>query len=430
VGRGWSYAAFPGGLPDKKLLDTLVPDRPAFLVSYDGHAGWANSPALAAAGIARATPEPAGGAIMRDGQGEPTGVLKEEPAMAPLRRLLPIPAPEDKIRALKKGLEMAAAQGITSLHDLALTEEDVPLFDQVSREGGLKVRVYSALPLAPGQPPETVARYAQLKRRLLQARWRVGAVYGLVDGAIEARTAAFFEPYPGGGTGLLHWPEGTLDQAVAAYDKEGFQVILHAAGDRAVHIALNAFERAAAANRSTGRRHRIENVEVVRATDLARLGPLGVVASTQPAFAIPDKNHFEAYLPALGPERSARALAFKSIDDARATQAFGSNWPVAPLSVLLGIHAAVTRTTPEGTPAGGWEPQQRLGVEAALRHYTRDAAYAGGDDQSRGTLATGKLADLVVLSEDLTAAPPERILRAKVLLTVLGGQDTYRAKEF
>lgn len=426
VGRGWSYGAFPGGLPDKATLDALVPDRPAFLVSYDGHTGWANSAALVAAGITRATPDPPGGAVVRDGKGEPTGALKEEPAMAPVRRLLPAPAPEDKVRALKKGLELAAAQGLTSVHDLTLTDDDLPVFERAALEGGLKVRVYSALPLA----LDALARNAQTKARIGQPRWRVGAVFGFVDGVVEARTAALFEPYPGGGTGLLHRTEADLDGVVAAYDKAGFQVILHAVGDRAVNAALNAFERAAATNKTSGRRHRVEHLEIARPADLARFGPLGVVASSQPIFATPDQNHFDAYLPALGPERGRRALAFKAIDAARAVQAFGSNWPVAPISVLRGLYAAVTRQTPEGTPAGGWEPTERLTAEAALRHYTKDAAFACGEDGSRGTLAVGKAADLVVLSDDPLRVPPEALLKMRVLLTVLGGQDTYRARDF
>jgi predicted amidohydrolase YtcJ len=426
AGRGWSYGAFPGGLPDKATLDALVPDRPAFLVSYDGHTGWANSAALVAAGITRATPDPAGGALVRDAKGEPTGALKEEAAMAAVRRLLPAPAPEDKVRALKKGLELAAAQGLTSVHDLTLTDDDVPIFERASLDGGLKVRVYSALPLA----MDALPRHAQTKARIAQPRWRVGAVFGFVDGVVEARTAALFEPYPGGGTGLLRWTEADLDAVVAAFDKQGFQVILHAVGDRAVNAALNAFERAAAANKTSGRRHRVEHLEIARPADLARFGPLGVVASSQPIFATPDQNHFDAYLPALGPERGHRALAFKSIDDARAVQAFGSNWPVAPISVLRGIYAAVTRQTPEGTPAGGWEPAQRLTAEAVLRHYTKDVAFACGEDTSRGTLAVGKAADLVVLSDDPLRVPPEALLKTRVLLTVLGGQDTYRARDF
>jgi predicted amidohydrolase YtcJ len=430
LGRGWSYAAFPGGLPHRKALDALVSDRPAFLLSYDGHTGWANSPALLAAGLVRAAKDPVGGVIVRDPDGEPTGALKEEPAMAPVRRLIPDPSPDRKTRALRKGLALAASHGLTSVHDVGLREDDLPAFDSIAAEGGFKVRVYSALPLVRGSSAPAAAALRQSRAKAQGLKWRIGAVMGFVDGVVESRTAAFFEPYPGGGQGLLSWVEAELDRAVADFDQQGFQVLLHAVGDRAVSVALNAFERAARTNGTTGRRHRVEHLEVARAQDLARFAPLGVVASTQPPFAYPDKNHLEVYLPALGPERGARALAFKSIDDAGATQAFGSNWPVCSPSVLAGLHSAVTRMTSEGTPAGGWEPSQRLAVETALRHYTRDVAYASLDDANRGTLASGKLADLVVLSEDPTAVPPERLLQMKVLLTVLGGQDTYRAREF
>jgi predicted amidohydrolase YtcJ len=430
LGRGWSYAAFPGGLPDRKALDALVSNRPAFLVSYDGHTGWANSPALLAAGLTRAAKDPAGGVIVRDPDGEPTGALKEEPAMAPVRRLIPDPSLDQKVRALRKGLALAASHGLTSVHDVTLREDDLPVFDQIAAEAGFKVRVYAALPLVRGANAASTVALRQARARSQGPRWRIGAVMGFVDGVVESRTAAFFEPYPGGGDGLLSWAEAELDRAVADFDKQGFQVLLHAVGDKAVHVALNAFERAARANGTTGRRHRVEHLEVARPQDLARFAPLGVVASTQPAFANPDRNHFEVYLPALGPERGSRALAFKSIDDARAPQAFGSNWPVSSPSVLAGLYAAVTRMTPEGTPAGGWEPAERLAMDAALRHYTRDVAFASLDDANRGTLAPGKQADLVVLSEDPTAVPPERLLQMKVVLTVLGGQDTYRAKDF
>ncbi|HEY6552453.1 MAG TPA: amidohydrolase, partial [Vicinamibacteria bacterium] len=358
LGRGWSYAAFPGGLPDRKALDALVSDRPAFLVSYDGHTGWANSPALLAAGLTRAAKDPAGGVVVRDPDGEPTGALKEEPAMEQVRRLIPDPNPDQKARALRKGLALAASHGLTSVHDVTLREDDLPVFDQIAAEAGFKVRVYSALPLARGWNAASVASLRQGRAKTQGPRWRIGAVMGFVDGVVESRTAAFFEPYPGGGDGLLGWAEAELDRAVADFDRQGFQVLLHAVGDKAVHVALNAFERAARANGTTGRRHRVEHLEVARPQDLARFAPLGVVASTQPSFANPDRNHFEVYLPALGPERGSRALAFKSIDDARATQAFGSNWPVSSPSVLPGLYAAVTRMTPEGTPTGGWEPAE------------------------------------------------------------------------
>jgi predicted amidohydrolase YtcJ len=239
-----------------------------------------------------------------------------------------------------------------------------------------------------------------------------------------------FEPYPGGGTGLPEWTQDELDRAVAAYDRAGWQVMLHAIGDRGIDMALTAFERAARANGTSGRRHRVEHVEVPRPSDLPRFEAAGVIASTQAMFPYPNQNHLGVYVPTLGPERARRALAFKAIDDAGAVQAFGSDWPVFTAEVVRGIACAVTRTTVEGTPAGGWEPSQRLTVEAALRHFTRDAAFAEHAEGEKGTLAPGRLADFVVLSQDLFAVPPERIAETKALLTVLGGQDTFRAKGF
>jgi len=251
-----------------------------------------------------------------------------------------------------------------------------------------------------------------------------------VDGVVEARTAAMFEPYPGGGTGLPNWTQEELDRTVAAYDEAGWQVMLHAIGDRGIDMALTAFERAARANGTSGRRHRVEHMEVPRTADLPRFKAAGVVASTQAMFPYPNQNHLGVYVPTLGPERARRALAFKAIDDAGAVQSFGSDWPVFTAEVVRGIACAVTRTTVEGTPPGGWEPSQKITVEAALQHFTRDAAFAEHAEKEKGTLAPGKLADFVVLSQDLLAVPPDRIKDTKVLLTVLGGQDTYRAKEF
>jgi predicted amidohydrolase YtcJ len=213
---------------------------------------------------------------------------------------------------------------------------------------------------------------------------------------------------------------------VTLYDREGYQIFLHAIGDRGIHLALNAYEKAARMNGPRERRHRVEHIEAPRFEDIARFKPLGVIASTQPLFMYPNQNHLEVYVPMLGPGRAKWAMAFKSIDDAGAVQAFGSDWPVFSCEVLKGLHAAVTRTTVEGTPAGGWNPEQRITAEAALRHYTSDGAYASFEERQKGTLAPGKLADFVVVTADLRGAP-EGILKAKVVHTVMGGQDTYRA---
>lgn len=427
-GRGWSYGAFPGGMPHRKYLDAIVSDRPVWMSAYDGHTGWANSLALTKAGITSLSKDPENGVIVKDEKGEPTGVLKEA-AQRLVRKLVPAKDDETKYRLFKKGLELGASYGLTSVQNASFDEADLPIFDRLLAEGALKLRMYSALPMVKNPPGDLLARYKDLRERYKTTRFRFGAVKAFVDGVVEAKTAAMFEPYPGGGTGLPNFTPEELDRTVAQYDREGFQVFLHAIGDRGIHLALNAYEKAALANPASRGRHRVEHIEAPRLEDVARFKPLGVIASTQPLFAYPDKNQLEVYAPMLGPERARRAMAFKTIDDSGAVQAFGSDWPVYSCEVLRGLHTAVTRTTVEGTPAGGWNPEQRVSAEAALRHFTRDAAYASFDEGVKGTLAPGKLADLVVLSHDLLASP-ENILKAKVLLTVMGGQDTYRVREF
>jgi predicted amidohydrolase YtcJ len=429
TGEGWTYAVFPGGLPTRASLDAIVSDRPAWIVSYDGHTGWANSFALKLAGITRETADPKGGLVVRDPSGEATGVL-EEGAMDLVSRLVPKPLPFEKERALRRALAQLAAWGLTSVDQAGLDEEELDLLARVLEDRGPTIRVYAALAMAREPTAETLAHQGELARRVASGRLRVGAVKGYVDGVVETRTAAMFEPYPGGGTGLLNWTQEDLDRTVAAYDRAGWQVMLHAIGDRGIDMALTAFEHAARTNGTVGRRHRVEHVEVPRLADLPRFKAAGVVASTQALFPYPNRNHLEVYVPTLGPERAHRALAFKAIDDAGAVQAFGSDWPVFTAEVVRGLHTAVTRTTLAGTPPGGWEPAQRLTAEAALRHFTRDAAFAAREEGEKGTLAAGKLADLVVLSQDVLSVPPDRIKDTKVLLTVLGGQDTWRAKEF
>jgi predicted amidohydrolase YtcJ len=428
TGEGWTYAAFPGGLPSRAQLDALVPDRPAFLSSYDGHTGWANTAALRLAGVTRATPDPPGGTVVKDAAGEPTGVLKEE-AMGLVSRLLPKPAAFEKEQAYARALAQAAAWGLTGVQQAGIGVEDLEILARVLEKRPL-VRVHAALDLERAPTAESFARQDALRRRFAAGPLRVGAVKGYVDGVVEARTAAMFEPYEGGGTGLPGFEQGELDRAVLAYDAAGWQMMLHAIGDRGIDMALTAFERAARANGTSGRRHRVEHVEVPRLADLPRFRAGGIVASTQAMFPYPNANHLGVYVPALGRDRSARALAFRAIDEAGAVQAFGSDWPVFTADPLRGIACAVTRTTVDGTPAGGWEPSQRLSVEAAVRHFTRDSAWAMHAEAWTGRLAAGMAADLVVLSQDVFQAPPERIHETRVLLTVLGGQDTHRAREF
>jgi predicted amidohydrolase YtcJ len=307
---------------------------------------------------------------------------------------------------------------------------ELPVYERVLAEGGLTVRVYWAVPFLKDAPAADMARFKALRARYTGPMVKFGAAKGFLDGVVESRTAAMFEGYAGGGgAGQLDWRDEDLFRTAARYDREGFQIFFHAIGERAIDQALRAFEHAAKANGTSGRRHRIEHIEVPRLADLKRFKALGVVASTQALFANPDQNTLEVYAAALGPERAARAMPFRSIDAAGVTQAFGSDSPVFSMETLTGIYAAVTRTTSEGVPPGGWQPHERISAEAALRHFTVDGAYASFEEHRKGTLAAGKLADFVVLSDDILAPPADRIRRAKVLLTVMGGRDTFRAPE-
>jgi predicted amidohydrolase YtcJ len=426
TGRGWVFTAFPGHAPDRRHLDAVVADRPVLLRDRDGHCVLANTKALEMAGVTRDTPDPPNGIVVRDEAGAPTGLLQEAAGLVS-RHVTP-PSSEDLYRALKRRLGQAASYGLTSVQNASALE--LPVFERVMAEGALTVRFYSALPLRKDPPSEELAAYEALRDKYRGPLFKFGAVKGFVDGVVDVKTAAMFEPFVGGGSGILNWTSEELDRTVALYDREGFQIMLHAIGDRAVAQALDAYERAAKLNGTSGRRHRVEHIEVPRRADLPRFKALGVIASTQAIFAEPDQATLENYAVLLGPERSSRANAFRLFGDAGAVQAFGSDSPVFSMEVLRGIFAAVSRQTRKGTPPGGWYPENRISAEAALRHFTADAAYASFDGDAKGTLVPGKLADLVVLSEDIAAAPPGRILETRVLLTVMGGRDTFRSPEF
>ena len=423
TGRGWGFGAFGGEAPTAAHLDAAVSDRPVYVRDRDGHSAIANRRALALAGVTRETPNPEDGEVVRGADGGPTGLLKES-AAGLVGRHVPPPTEEEQYRALKLRLDQAASYGLTSIQNASTIA--LPVFERVMAEGGLKVRVYASLPLKADLPAEELARYRGLRETHRGPLLKFGSVKGFLDGVIDASTAAVLEPYTRGGTGHLNWTDDELRRTVAFYDREGFQVLLHACGDRAIRQGLDAYASAAQANHTHGRRHRIEHVEIPDLADLPRFRALGVIASTQAFFASPDQTTLENYAPLLGPVRASRSNAFKLFDDAGAVQAFGSDWPVFPMRALHGMYAAVTRRTAAGDPPGGWYPENRISVEAALRHFTRDAAFASFDEAVKGTLTAGRLADFVVLSEDVTSGPPERLLSARVLLTVMDGRDTHR----
>jgi len=443
TGHGWGYSAFPNQTVDKKYIDAVISARPVYVLERDGHMGFGNSKALQIAGITSATPNPPNGNIMKGKNGEPTGELKEA-AQDLIFRKIPPRTLEDEYESLLQHMDEAAAAGLTSVQDAYTSMKSFPVFERAAAANKLKLRIRFAPGILPAQgegaPPKhnlekplteaDLAPYRKLRETFQGPLLKLIAVKGVLDGTVDARTAAMYEPYVGGGTGIPFWEQDDLNKTVALYDKEGFQVMLHAIGDKAINMALNAFEYAAKTNGTTGRRHRIEHAEVPLLSDLPRFKQLGVIASTQAMFANPDATVLENFDPLLGPSRAPHADSFKIFDDAGAVQAFGSDWGVFPFEPLPAIYCAVTRMTPEGTPAGGWYPAGRISVEAALRHFTRDGAYATFDENLRGTLTAGKLADFVVLSNDILTIPPAEILNTKVLLTVMGGKDTYRDKNF
>jgi hypothetical protein len=429
VGRGWMPTDFPDRRADRRYLDEIFPDRPVVIRDRDGHQALANSRALALAGVTRDTPDPPDGRIGRDGQGNPTGLLQEA-ADNLVTDLLPPLSAEDTYRLLLEELSAVAALGITSLQDatdVGLTDNERSALERAQADGKLTVHYRAAVPLEPDPTPEQLRRAVELRDGTRGHLLYYGFAKGMLDGTVDARTAYMLEPYVGGGNGLPFYTQADLDRDVAAYDRAGLQVALHAIGDGAIRMALDAYENAARHNGPRDRRHRVEHVEVPALADVPRFRALGVIASTQAIFATPDASTLENYAPLIGPERASHAQPFRLFDEAGALQAFGSDYPVYPMDPLLGIYTAVTRQTRAGTPPGGWYPANRISVEAALTHYTRDAAYASFDEADKGTITPGKYADFVVLSQDILSGPPQRLLDARVLHTVLRGRETYRA---
>jgi hypothetical protein len=436
LGKGWLYGSFPGGLPTKEQLDAVVPDRPAYMECYDYHTGWANSKALALAGIAKGTPDPEGGAIVRDPvTGEPTGALKEN-ARALVKSKIPELDDEARYALLRRALRLLNAQGITSVQDArsdyAPLSGEVPLLERALREGVLTVRVAAAVQVNPGDVDGPIAEAQRLRARHDDALLRLGKIKAYVDGVIEAHTAAMLEPYsddPSFGRGEAKWAPEALNAAVVAADRAGLQVYLHAIGDRAVRMALDAHEAALEANGRADRRGRVEHIETIHPDDYPRFKALGVIASMQPLHANPDQNN-DVWSRNAGPDRASRGFSWASIERAGGRLVFGSDWPVVTSDVIRGLYCALTRKTPKGTPPGGWHPEQAVGLDAALRHYTIDAAYASFEEAEKGSIAVGKRADLVVLSEDVFAERPEALLKARVLLTVMDGKIVHRDAAF
>lgn len=434
LGHGWDYGVFPGGLPARDLLDRVVPDRPALMTARDGHTSWVNSRALALAGITRRTPNPANGTIAKDPRtGEPTGALREG-AQDLVRRHLPDVTRDERRIALRRAMAEAHRYGITSVQNASGSADEFELYDELRRAHDLHLRVYSAVSIDASLDETRLAELEALRAKYPDdALFKTGAVKLMDDGTIAARTAAMLAPYasPSESTPPPAIAGEALRRAVTMLDARGWQVMIHAAGDAAVRQALDAFETAARTNPAParGRRHRVEHVEIIDAADLPRFDALGAIASMQPGHGTPDPIRIDGWAASLGPERAARGWACASIAGAGGRLAFGSGWPAAALDPRLGLNAAVNRVTPDGTPHGGWHPEQRLTLARALEAYTSGAAYASFDEHRKGRIAPGMLADLVLLSKDIFELPADRLLDAVVTHTIFDGRVVYERPE-
>jgi predicted amidohydrolase YtcJ len=422
TGGGWDQNLWPGrGDPDHRPLTAAAPGRPVYLRRVDGHAGWANRKALAAAGIGRSTPDPEGGRIVRDATGEPTGLLIDH-AMRLVERALPKPTPAMVAGWIQAGLRRCAAAGLTEVHDAGVSLHQEEAYRALADEEALPLRVYL---MWDGTAPDPIEpMIARPTYRAYRGRLTLQTVKLMIDGALGSRGALLFDDYSdaAGQRGLLVTPPDELRRRIAAATARGYQVAIHAIGDRGISLVLDACE--AALPVPGDLRPRIEHLQVVRAADLPRLRRLGAIASMQPSHATSDMTWAEERV---GPARAAGLYAWRSALDAEIPLAFGSDFPVDPESPLGGLQAAVTRSDAAGRPRGGWRPEQRLSLEEAVLAYTQGAAHAAFEESDGGTIHPGARADLTILEHDLRTIPPESIGAVRVLGTVVGGRLAYDA---
>ena len=422
LGGDWDHERWPGTpLPRREWLDSVTPRNPVFVSRLDGHMGVANSLALRAAGITRATADIAGGTIVRDPRTmEPTGVLKDE-AMNPVYGVVPEPTEAQVDAALARAMQFAASKGVTAIGSVSAEWSQVAGLRRARQAGQLTIRVsfYPAL--------AQWARVADsVKANGPGDDWiRLAGVKGFIDGSLGSTTALFFEPYADDPTtsGLLVTPEDSLRSQIGRADSAGLQVVVHAIGEKANSLVLDIFDSVAKVHGPRDRRFRIEHAQHLRPQEVQRMATQGVLASMQPYHVIDDGRWAGKRLGS----RVSDSYVFRSLLNAKARLVFGSDWTVAPLDPILGLYAAVTRRTLDDKNPGGWLPAEKISLDEALRAYTVTNAYGVFAESTRGILKPGYRADLVLLDQDLFSIPPEAIETARIRATVAGGRVVYQS---
>jgi len=423
TGGDWDHDRWPGGhLPTKELIDPYTPNTPVFVNRYDGHMALANSYVLKLAGVTKDTPDPPGGAIVRDPKtGEPTGILKDE-AQGYVYRIMPGPSEQEMLEAARLALREAARFGITSIQDISAPEH-LRVYQILRSRGELTARFYCRLPISHWENLANIG-----VRVPFGDEWvRIGSLKAFADGSLGSSTALFFDPFTsdpstrGLPSDILL--DGRLKKWALAADKAGLQLSIHAIGDSANSLILDLFETIVRENPPWDRRFRIEHAQHVHPKDFVRFSRFHVIASVQPYHAIDDGRWAEGRI---GHERCKTTYAFRTFLDHGVRMCFGSDWTVAPLNPLLGIYAAVTRRTLDGKNPDGWFPEQKISVKEAIACYTIHNAYAAFEENMKGSITAGKLADLVVLSRDILTIDPTQLEGVEVELTIVGGRLIYQ----
>jgi len=419
IGRGWDQNDWPvKEFPTKEALDAAVPDHPVFLRRVDGHAALANTKALRAAGVTAASKDPDGGRVIRDANGEPTGVFVDA-AMDLVEDVIPAPTPAQRKARVLASAQAIAANGLTEMHDAGIDGATITAVRELIDEKRFPIRVYAML----GDNDALVNTWLNQGPLVdYGGRLTVRSIKLYADGALGSRGAALLAPYsddPGNSGLMLAKPEHLLDVAKRARAK-GFQVNTHAIGDRGVRNVIDAYSEAGV---TASDRFRVEHLQVISPPDVPRLISHGIIASMQPTHATSDMPWAERRL---GPERVKGAYAWRTVLNAGGRLALGSDFPVEDVNPFFGLYSAVTRQDHEGNPPGGWYPNQRLTLAEAIRGFTKDAAYAAFEENSRGTIEPGKLADLTIVDGDLPTMPPAQLYKAKVRYTIVGGEVVYK----
>jgi predicted amidohydrolase YtcJ len=433
---GWNYSAFPDGtLPSAKDLEGLTGNRPAFLVAYDYHTIWMNKEALKAFGITKATKSVkfAENVLHEKKTGEPSGIIVgfgstglSTEAEEQLSKILPSHSHEGAPARVEQLLRRAARAGITTVIDPQTYVEVVPVYAQLNKEGRLPQRLQVALFHRRGSSDAVIDEFAEMRKRYNDDMFRVAAVKLYIDDVIEPHTAAMLEPYADrpDTRGSLDYPVQEFNEVVAKLDKRGFQIFTHAIGDRGIRTALDAYEYARKVNGVRDSRHEIVHDECLSEQDIPRFKALAVTACMQPRHCAPDITG--QWAKAVGPGRWKYAWAFRSLRDSGATLAFSSDWNVAEMEPEIGIYTALTRKGLDGKPDGGWIPEQTIDIETAVKGYTINGAWANFVEGNRGSLVSGKYADLVLLSGDMFTMEPDKIKDVHVVWTVVGGKEVYK----